>query len=191
MRRPVTVAPAGEESMTTSENTRERPLLGLRRRPGRLALRFMRLPLNAYRHDKGHLLGHTFVEFDHVGRKTGKTYQAVAMVLRHDKASGEVVICRGWETDWYRNLQVHPGTHVTVGRESYAAEQRLLSEDEAVAVGQQFRRDHPHRMRLISRILGWGDLRDDTRLRQFVRDHPFVAFQPVTRPEAAPAHLRV
>ena len=167
--------------MVTSGSTTERPLLGLRRRPGRLALRFMRLPLNAYRHDKGHLLGHTFVEFDHVGRKTGNTYQAVAMVLRYDKASGEVVICRAWETDWYRNLQAHPATHVTLGRESFAADQRLLTEADAFAVCQQFRREHPHRMRLISRILGWGDMRDDARIRQFVREHPFVAFRPSPR----------
>lgn len=168
--------------MTKPTSTRDRPLLGLRSQPGRLALRFMRMPLNAYRHDKGHLLGHTFVEFDHVGRKTGKTYQAVAMVLRYDKATGEVVICRGWETDWYRNLQAHPATTVRLGRESFVPEQRLLIEEEAFDVGQQFRRDHPYRMRLISRILGWGDMRDDAQLRQFVRQHPFIAFRPTTRP---------
>ncbi len=164
--------------MNTSTSTRHRPLLGLRRQPGRLALRFMRMPLNAYRHDRGSLLGRTFVEFDHVGRKSGKTYQAVAMVLRYDNATGEVVICRGWETDWYRNLQARPATHVTLGRESFVPEQRLLSEDEAFDVGRQFRRDHPYRMRLISKILGWGDMRDDTQIRQFVHEHPFIAFRP-------------
>jgi deazaflavin-dependent oxidoreductase (nitroreductase family) len=164
--------------MTTPINTPQRPLLGLRHQPGRLALQFMRLPLTAYRHDKGHLLGHTFVEFDHVGRRTGRTYQAVAMVLRYDQASGEVVICRGWDTDWFRNLQAHPATHVTLGHTSFAAERRLLSEAEALAVGRQFRHQHPHRMRLISRILGWGDLREDACLRHFVREHPFIAFRP-------------
>lgn len=173
--------------MTTSGSTRQRPLLGLRRQPGRLALTFMRIPLNAYRHDKGHLLGHTFVAFDHVGRKTGRKYQAVAMVLRYDKASDEVVICRGWETDWYRNLRAHPATHVTLGRKSFAAEQRMLSEAEALAVARQFRGEHPHRMRLISRILGWGDMRDDARLRRFVREHPFVAFRPSEPTVALPA----
>lgn len=168
--------------MTASTPPRQRPLLGLRRQPGRLALVFMRLPLNAYRRDKGQLLGHTFLEFDHVGRKSGKTYQAVAMVLSYDKQSGEAVICRGWDTDWYRNLEAHPATNVKVGSESFRPEQRFLTEDEAYQVGLQFRREHPYRMRLISRVLGWGDMRDDARIREFVRDHPFIAFRPATRP---------
>jgi hypothetical protein len=66
--------------MSTSKSRRDRPLLGLRRQPGRLALRFMRMPLLAFRHDKGQLLGHAFVEFTHLGRKGGKAYQAVAVV---------------------------------------------------------------------------------------------------------------
>ena len=70
-----------------------RPLLGLRRRPGRLALALFRMPLNAYRHDAGWLLGGTFLQFTHVGRKTGQPHDTVAMVLRHDDPTGEVVIC--------------------------------------------------------------------------------------------------
>jgi deazaflavin-dependent oxidoreductase (nitroreductase family) len=164
--------------VTTSSGTRERPLLGLRRQPGRLALKFMRLPLNAYRHDKGYLLGHTFVEFDHVGRKSGKTYQAVAMVLGYDKATGETVIMRAWDTDWYRNLQAHPATRVRLGRESFTPEQRFLTDEEALRVVREFRSAHPHRVHLASRIIGWGDLDDDDNLRAFVREHPFIAFRP-------------
>lgn len=168
-----------------SRSTRGRPLLGLRRQPGRIALSLMRLPLNAYRHDQGRLLGHTFVEFDHVGRRSGKTYQAVAMVLGYDETTGEVVICRGWETDWYRNLQAHPAPHVTVGRDSFVPEQRLLTDDEAFDVGRQFRQEHPYRMRLITKILAWGDLRDDAKLRAFVQEHPFIAFRPAAPAEPA------
>ena len=68
-----------------------------------------------------------------------------------------------------------------LGRESFTPEQRFLSEDEAFQVGLQFRREHPYRMRLISRILGWGDMRDDAQIRQFVREHPFIAFRPARR----------
>ena len=168
--------------MTAPTSAPQRPLLGLRRKPGRLALCFMRMPLNAYRHGKGHLLGRTFVEFDHVGRKSGKTYQSVAMVLGDDRTTGEAVICRGWDTDWYRNLRAHPARRVTIGRDSFEPEQRFLTEAEAFDVGVQFRRKHPYRTRLISRVLGWGDLRDDAQLRQFVRDHPFIAFRPAAGP---------
>jgi hypothetical protein len=46
----------------------------------------------------------------------------------------------------------------------------------------QFRWEHHTGRGLVSRILGWGDLRDDGRLRQFVRGHPFVAFPPAEAP---------
>ena len=51
------------------------------------------------------------------------------MVLRYDEATGEVVICRGGETDWYRNLQAHPATHVTLGGESFSSQRRPLTEE--------------------------------------------------------------
>lgn len=167
--------------MTASTTrTPQRPLLGLRGRPGRLALMFMRMPLNAYRHDKGYLLGHTFIQFDHLGRKSGKAYQSVAMVLGYDDATGEAVIFSGWDTDWYRNLQAHPATHVKLSHDSFTPKQRFLTDDEAFDVVLRFRAAHPHRVRLASRILAWGDLDDDERLREFVREHPFVAFRPQT-----------
>ena len=37
-------------------------------------------------------------------------------------------------------------------------------------------------MRLISTILGWGDLRDDAAVRGFIGTHPFVAFRPAASP---------
>jgi len=36
------------------------------------------------------------------------------------------------------------------------------------------------RVRLLSTMLGWGDLRDDAAVRGFIRTHPFVAFRPAT-----------
>ena len=48
-----------------------RPLLGLRREPGRIALWLMRLPRPLYHRGFGRLLGHTFVLITHVGRRTG------------------------------------------------------------------------------------------------------------------------
>ena len=57
---------------------------------------------------------------------------------------------------------------------------RFLFDDEAFDVAVQFRREHPQRLRLLSTILGWGDLRDDAAVRGFIRTHPFVAFRPAT-----------
>jgi hypothetical protein len=102
------------------------------------------------------------------------------MVLGDDRGTGEVVICSGWgpDVDWVRNLRAGPAREVCVGRDRFVPEHRFLSDDEAVAVGHQFRRRHPRRMRLIARILGWGDLRRDDALSEFVHQHPFVALRP-------------
>lgn len=166
--------------MSTRQPTKGRPLFGLRDRPGRLALAVFRLPLSAYRHDAGGLLGRTFLRFTHRGRKTGQPYDAVAMVARYDEASREAVICAGWgpDTDWVRNLHAGPAVEVQIGREAFTPEHRFLGDDEALDVVVGFRRDHPYRLRLLGSILGWGDLRDDANVRRFVRAHPFVAFRP-------------
>ena len=161
-----------------------RSLFALRRKPGRLAVAVFRLPLKAYQHNAGPAAGRTFVMFTHVGRKTGQPHQTVAMVLRDNTATGEAVICAGWgpHTDWYRNLQAHPAVKVQLGGQTFTPQQRLLTEKEAFDVVTQFRREHPHRLRFFSTILGWGDLRDDVRVREFIRTHPFVAFRPAEAP---------
>lgn len=160
----------------------ERPLLGLRRRPGRLALAVFRMPLRAYRHDKGWLLGRTFLELTHTGRKTGRRFEVVAMVLRYDAEAHEAVIVAGWgpEADWVRNLHAGPAVRVRLGRETFVPAHRFLSEEEAFDVVAQFRREHPYRVRLATTIMNWGDFRSDTTVRDFIATHPFVAFRPRT-----------
>ena len=63
-------------------------------------------------------MGHTFLVFTHVGRKTGKRYQTAAMVLTYERATGEAVICSAWglNTDWTRNLRIAPAVEVRLGR---------------------------------------------------------------------------
>lgn len=160
--------------------TRSRPLLGLRRRPGRLALLVFRLPLPLYRAGWGWLfLGHTFLVLTHVGRKTGTPYATAAMVLAEDKSTGEAVICSVWgpHADWIRNLHANPALRVQIGRTSFVPEHRFLTGAEAFAVGTEFRHRHPWRVRLISRVLG-VDLRSDTGMREFIDGRPFVALRP-------------
>jgi deazaflavin-dependent oxidoreductase (nitroreductase family) len=126
------------------------------------------------------VVGRTFVQFSHTGRTTGRRHDAVAMVLHYDEATQEAVICAAWgpNTDWFRNLQAGPAERVQLGRDRYAPVHRLLDDDEAFQVGVSFRRHHPHRLRLLSAVLGWGDLGNDDAVRRFVHDHPFVAFRP-------------
>jgi deazaflavin-dependent oxidoreductase (nitroreductase family) len=164
-----------------SGRTRTRPLLGLRRRPGRLALLVFRLPLPLYRAGWGWLfLGRTFLVLTHVGRRTGRPHEAAAMVLAEDRATGEVVICSVWgpRADWIRNLRAHPALRVQVGRSSFVPQHRFLGDAEAFAVGADFRRRHSWRVRLISRVLD-VDLSSDAGIRDFVRTRPLVALRPV------------
>ena len=164
------------------------PVLGLRRRPGRLALAVFRLPLPMYRRGWGWLLGDTFLLLVHAGRKTGKPYSTVAMVLSYDPRSHEAVICSAWgkDADWIRNIQAHPALKVQIGRESFTPGQRFLSADESVAVLAGFQRRHPYRSRLIASVLGWGDLRSATAARDFVSTRPFVALWPTGSSRQAP-----
>lgn len=162
--------------------TRTRPLLGLRRRPGRLALLVFRLPLPLYRAGWGWLfLGHTFLVLTHVGRKTGTPHATAAMVLAEDKTTGEVVICSVWgpHADWIRNLHAHPALRVQIGRTTFVPQHRFLTDQEAFVVGADFRHRHPWRVRLISRVLG-VDLHSDAGIRDFIDTRPFVALRPAT-----------
>ena len=159
---------------------RNRPLLGLRKQPGRLALQAMRLPRPLYRRGWGRLLGHVFLLITHVGRKTGKPRETVAMALTYNRETRGVVVCSAWGagTDWIRNLRANPARRIEIGSESYVPSHRFLTEDESVAVAVEFRARHPWRLRLFSRILGWGNLDSDQAVREFVRTRPFVLFQP-------------
>jgi deazaflavin-dependent oxidoreductase (nitroreductase family) len=161
-------------------STEERPLLGLRRQPGRIALWFMRLPQPLYHRGWGRLLGHTFLLITHQGRRTGKRRETVAMALAYDPATKEAVVCSAWgpNTEWMRNLRAHPALQIQIGRETFVPAQRVLSEGEAVAAATEFRDHHPWRLRLFAAVLGWGGLGSEAAVREWVRNRPFVAFRP-------------
>ena len=167
----------------------ERQLLGLRRTPGRLALAVFRMPSWLYSRGWGWTLGRTFLMLVHVGRKSGQSHNTVAMVLAEDADDGEIVICSAWgpDADWVRNLRAGPAREVRIAHYRFAPEHRFLSEDEAVAVACGFRRRHPRRLQLFSNVLGWGDLRSDAGIREFVRGHPFIGLRPAAAGHGAPS----
>jgi deazaflavin-dependent oxidoreductase (nitroreductase family) len=157
-----------------------RRLLGLRATPGRLALQVFRVPVRLYDHGWGRVLDHVFLRLVHVGRRTGREHSTVAMVLAYDPGRRSAVICSAWgaHTDWVRNLRAGPAARVDIGRDSFVPAHRFLTEEEGVAVGKEFRRRHPRRLRLMSRVLGWGGLESDEALRVFVASRPFVELAP-------------
>ena len=169
--------------MTATAHQRKRarrPLLGLRRQPGRLALVAMRVPRPLYHRGWGWMLDHVFLLIAHRGRKTGMRRETVAMALAYDRDTREAVVFSAWgtNTEWIRNLRAHPALQIEIGREAYVPEQRFLSDDESVAVVREFQRRHPWRTRFFAAILGWGDLSSETAVTEFVRSRPFVSFRP-------------
>jgi hypothetical protein len=92
------------------------------------------------------------------------------------------------DTDWIRNIRVRPALQVQVGRQSFTPQQRFLSEEESLAVVAEFWHRHPGRLRLITSILGWGDLRSDAAARDFVSTRPFVSFRPADPSRARQGH---
>lgn len=164
---------------------RPRPMLGLRNRPGRLAVTLLRIPLQAYHHGKGWLLGNTFLLLTHIGRRTGQQHETVAMVLRYLPESSEVVVCSAWgpDTDWVRNIREHPAIRVETGRDAFEPDQRFLSAEESLSVVDECFHQHPWRFHLMAWVLGWGDLRVQDVAQEFVRIRPFVAFRPASAPD--------
>jgi deazaflavin-dependent oxidoreductase (nitroreductase family) len=144
-----------------------------------------------YRRGWGWLLGDTFLLLVHAGRKTGKPYSTVAMVLSYDPRTHEAVICSAWgkDADWIQNIQAHPALKVQIGRESFTPDQRFLSADESVTVLAGFQRRHPYRSRLLASVLGWGDLRSGTAARDFVSTRPFICLWPLA-PATNPPEVR-
>jgi deazaflavin-dependent oxidoreductase (nitroreductase family) len=162
-------------------------VLGLRGKPGVIALTVFRLMPVMYRLRLGRLFGHTFLLLSHRGRKSGRVYQTALKVLGFDRGTSEAIVVSvyGATTDWMRNIEASPAVLIQIGGRRFVPRQRFLTEDEAFAAAVAFRTRHPRQLRLFSLVLGWGSLATDTAVREFVRTRPFVAFTP------APALARV
>ena len=98
------------------------------------------------------------------GAEDRKPHATVAMTVTYDrKPTRQSSAGPGVRTPTgSRNIRARPALQIQIGRELFTPEQRFLTEDESFAAVVEFRRRHPWRLRLVDRILGWGDLRDDT-----------------------------
>ena len=92
-----------------------------------------RMPLRAYRHDAGWLLGHTFLEFAHIGRKTGRRYETVAhgAAVRPGRPRGRHLRRLGPGHRLGAQPARRSAARVRLGRESFTPQHRFLSEEEA------------------------------------------------------------
>ena len=108
-----------------------------------------------YRIGLGGVMGRRFVMIEHTGRTSGKTYQTVLEVIRHDESSTDVVAAWGPKTDWLRNIQANPEVRISIGRIRNAqATGHVVDEATAAAAFATYAEAHPKSAAALGKSLG-------------------------------------
>lgn len=144
----------------------------------------LRAPQLVYRRGWGHLYGHRLLLLTHRGRRTGRVHHTVLEVVRYDPATREATVMSGWgpRADWLQNVLAGGEAQVSIGRDWFVADVRLLAPDEAIAALRYYERRHPllrpivHPM--LSRLAGWHFDGSPQARRRLAQDLPMVAFRP-------------
>lgn len=147
-----------------------------RTRVGRMVFRS---PVWLYRLGLGGLMGDRFLLLTHRGRKSGRLYDTVIEVIKHDPTIRTYYVVSGFgrRSDWFRNVQKTPEVTITVGRRRMPARARVLPPEEAVPILQDFMRRHPTEVKMLLRVLGIAPIRTEEDIRRFVEEYPVVAFE--------------
>jgi deazaflavin-dependent oxidoreductase (nitroreductase family) len=146
---------------------------------GALRLAF-RLPIYLYRLDLGWMLGHRFLLFVHLGRKSGLLRETVLKVILDDPATRESVVLSAWgeKADWYRNIEAVPALEVRTGGQRYVPEQRLLAPEVNHAVISDYGQRHPLAFRVFARLFGYPLEGTEAARREAACSLRLVAFRP-------------
>lgn len=143
---------------------------------------FFLVPRYLYRWHLGWLLGPHCLMITHIGRKTGRKRQTVVEAVNYDPKTQSCFAVAGYgeQTDWYRNILVHPPLEIQVGNKRYVPQMRLLSSEELLTLLQKYENRHPHGFRILMRRLGYpydGSLEALRAIAQVLRA---VEFRPQT-----------
>ena len=124
--------------------------------PKGLMRALLRMPVWLYRLHLGWMLGSRFVLLNHVGRKSGKSYQTVVEVVDHDPLSDSTIIASGWgfQSNWYQNLLAHPELTIQVGRRRLAVRAEPVPPPEGARILIEYRTKHRIASRELSRMMG-------------------------------------
>ena len=116
------------------------------------------LPRYLYRWHLGWLLGNRFLMLTHIGRKTGRRRQTVLEIVHYDPSTRERIVMAGYgaQSDWYRNIQAQPAIDVQVGRQHFTPQQRMLSEEETLALLTWYQEHHPLVFRKLMNLMGYA-----------------------------------
>lgn len=116
---------------------------------------FLRMPIFLYNAHLGWLLGGRFLMLTHIGRKSGIPRQVVLEVVHHDTDTSVYFVAAGWrgKADWFKNIQVNPSVHVTVGAHTFKATAAVMQLVEAAATLYIYARRYPLAFRELSRLM--------------------------------------
>ncbi len=147
---------------------------------GLLRLGF-RIPVYFYRFRLGWLLGGRFVLINHVGRKTGKTHQAVVEVVERDPVTDSVTVVAGYgqQTQWYRNLRAHPDTMIQIGSHPYSVTAEFITPEEGEEIMVRYLDRYGKLTGMLFSLLGYAWDGTEQGVRQIAREVlRFVRFVP-------------
>lgn len=115
----------------------------------------LRMPVWLYRLRLGRLLGRRFVMITHTGRKSGRPHQTVLEVVRHDPATGVVMVASGWgeKADWLRNILKTPAVTVHIGHQRFEAVAARLTVEAAADELCDYAAHHPDTFRQLTRMM--------------------------------------
>lgn len=137
------------------------------------------LPVWLYRLGLGWLLGERFLLINHVGRKSGKSYQTVVEVARRDADAYVVASGYGRRSDWYRNLRHQPDVTIQVGRRTLDVRAHFLSPEESGQEMADYARRHPSAARNLIKLIGYEAPETMEGYHRLGQERiPFVVFRP-------------
>ncbi len=121
----------------------------------RLKRFFFRAPVGLYRVGLGGVLGSRFLLLEHTGRTSGQLRSTVLEVLETGD-DGAPVIASGFgeSSQWYKNVTADPSVWMTRGRTRTTATAVRLDHDEALAVFERYRVDHPRAAKMLGERIG-------------------------------------
>jgi deazaflavin-dependent oxidoreductase (nitroreductase family) len=106
---------------------------------------FVRAPIALYRHHLGWIFGARVLMLEHRGRRSGRA-RFVCLEVVDRPGPERIVIVSGFgeRAEWYRNLRADPACFVSTGRrQRVPARARFMTEAEAAAALEAYRRTHP------------------------------------------------
>jgi deazaflavin-dependent oxidoreductase (nitroreductase family) len=148
--------------------------------PRGLARLGFRLPIQLYHLGLGGLLGNRFLLLTHIGRKSGRERETVLEVVRYDQATTTFIVAAGFgpESDWFRNIRIHPQVSVQCGRRRWKMVATFLPPEQSGQELVDYARRYPLAMRELARFMGYRMNGTEADLQALGRILPMVAFHP-------------